>query len=420
MREAVISAVEATLGTMVETNAPLMSAGLDSLSVAELVNALSTQLDAELAPTDLFDHPTLDSIVSFLSARSPAVLADEQASFADERPVPQEPTSSGRCAGRRVVSVPSWCFELAWRLSATSELRVLTMRGFAANTHVPATRWTMPSGVASAATYGAFAGLDQLGLDRGAFGISVAEARSLDPQQRLVLCVGYGALHRSRVPACGSKLRDALTNDAVGVFVGVEASGLAAGAGELSVFSTSGGALSITSGRLSYTLGLVGPCYSIDTACASALAALHVCASAVGVGGECDEGVGMGTKVLSEGSNFATAAGGMTSPHGRCHTFDRRADGYCRGEGCGAFLVSSLAARDGWHRPSILASAMQQDGPSASLTAPNGSSQRRLIETVRRAIIPADDGGPVLEAHGTGTALGDPIEGTRVRLPERG
>ena len=214
--------------------------------------------------------------------------------------------------------------------------------------------------------------------------------------------------------AGGTKLRDALTNDAVGVFVGVEASGLAAGAGELSVFSTSGGALSITSGRLSYTLGLVGPCYSIDTACASALAALHVCASAVGVGGECDEGVGMGTKVLSEGSNFATAAGGMTSPHGRCHTFDRRADGYCRGEGCGAFLlVSSHAERDSWTRVSsvsALASAVQQDGPSASLTAPNGSSQRRLIETVRLAIIPADGGVPILEAHGTGTALGDPIE----------
>ena len=94
VREAVISAVEATLGTMVETNAPLMSAGLDSLSVAELVNALSTQLDAELAPTDLFDHPTLDSIVSFLSARSPAVLAEEQACPANERPAPREATSS--------------------------------------------------------------------------------------------------------------------------------------------------------------------------------------------------------------------------------------------------------------------------------------------------------------------------------------
>ena len=176
----------------------------------------------------------------------------------------------------------------------------------------------------------------------------------------------------------GTELRDALTNEPVGVFVGVEASGLAPE--DAGVFSTSGGALSITSGRLSYTLGLVGPCYSIDTACASALAALHVCACAVGVGGECDEGVGMGTKVLSEASNVATSAGGMTSPHGRCHTFDRRADGYCRGEGCGAFLVWSHAEWSGRSAArsavSVLGSAVQQDGPSASLTAPNGSAQR--------------------------------------------
>ena len=273
------------------------------------------------------------------------------------------------------------------------------------------------------AAYGAFAGADQLRIDRAAFGISVAEARSLDPQQRLVLRVGYGVLLGSRggstSPFGGATLRDALTNSAVGVFVGVEASGLAAAVGELGVFSTSGGALSITSGRLSYTLGLVGPCYSVDTACASALAALHVCACAVGVGGECDEGVGMGTKVLSEASNYATSAGGMTSPHGRCHTFDRRADGYCRGEGCGAFLVSSPAGwRAGVARSvlSLVGSAVQQDGPSASLTAPNGSSQRRLLETVRRAI--PEGGVPILEAHGTGTALGDPIEVTRAALLE--
>ena len=240
------------------------------------------------------------------------------------------------------------------------------------------------------ATYGAFAGVDQLGVDRAAFGISVAEARSLDPQQRLVLGVGYGALLGGRsggpVPRGGTELRDTLTNDPVGVFVGVEASGLTPTAEDPGVFSTSGGALSITSGRLSYTLGLVGPCYSIDTACASALAALHVCAGAVGVGGECDEGVGMGTKVLSEASNVATSAGGMTSPRGRCHTFDRRADGYCRGEGCGAFLVCSHAERNCGDVVSVAGSAVQQDGPSASLTAPNGSSQRRLIDTVRRAL----------------------------------
>jgi acyl carrier protein len=140
VREAVISTVEATLGTMVETSAPLMSAGLDSLSVAEVVNALSTRLEAELAPTDLFDHPTLESIVSFLSARarSPTAPVEEQASSADARPAPREPASSAGQAGQRVVSVPAWSFEMAWRLSAASELRALPVRAFAANTHVPA------------------------------------------------------------------------------------------------------------------------------------------------------------------------------------------------------------------------------------------------------------------------------------------
>ena len=194
--------------------------------------------------------------------------------------------------------------------------------------------------------------------------------------------------------------------------VGVESSGLAAGEGEASAFSTSGGALSIASGRLSYALGLVGPCYSIDTACASSLAALHVCTVAVGAR-ECQGGVTVGTKVLSEAGNYATSAGGMTSPLGRCHTFDQRADGYCRGEGCGAFLVTGRRSGEGERGAAaavrVLGSAVQQDGPSASLTAPNGSSQKRLIETVRRAV-GGSAGVPSLEAHGTGTALGDPIE----------
>ena len=113
----------------------------------------------------------------------------------------------------------------------------------------------------------------------------------------------------------------------------------------------------------------------------------------------------IGTKVLSESANYATSIGGMTSARGRCHTFDQRADGYCRGEGCGAFYVRSSASAG----VEVLGSAVQQDGPSASLTAPNGSSQRRLIESVSRGIT-NDRGNLSLEAHGTGTALGDPIE----------
>ena len=208
-----------------------------------------------------------------------------------------------------------------------------------------------------------------------------------------MLSVGYSALRQG-----GDFL--ASTNSNIGVFVGLEASGLKGHKEEASVYSASGGALSVTSGRLSYSLGLVGPCYSIDTACASSLSALHACIITL-KSGECRQGVGIGTKVLSEAVTLANSMAGMLSSLGRCHTFDQRADGYCRGEGCSAFLLQSTTATG----INILGSAVQQDGPSASLTAPNGLSQTRLIESVH-----GGKGIQSLEAHGTGTALGDPIE----------
>ena len=251
-------------------------------------------------------------------------------------------------------------------------------------------------------------------LDNEAFGISALEARSMDPQQSFVLHVGYAVLVRGQESdgIDAERGRDALMYSGVGVFVGVEPSGLVAG--EASVFSASGGAGSITSGRFSYALGLVGPCYTIDTACSSALAALHVCTSALRHR-ECDRSAGVGTKVLSEAANYGTAVAGMTSLLGRCHTFDGRADGYCRGEGCGAFYVRGGDGTGRTFGASVLGSAVQQDGPSASLTAPNGSSQRRLLDTVRGGDNEGRDA-PALEAHGTGTALGDPIEVMVLRL----
>merc|ERR1711965_127195 len=108
----------------------------------------------------------------------------------------------------------------------------------------------------------------------------------------------------------------------------------------------------------------------------------------------------MGVKALSKTTNDGTAVAGMTSLLGRCHTFDARADGYCRGEGCVAAVLGPTSGT------TVSGSAVQHDGASASLTAPNGSSQKRLIAAVFRA-----PGSPAaLEAHGTGTALGDPIE----------
>ena len=139
------------------------------------------------------------------------------------------------------------------------------------------------------------------------------------------------------------------------MFVGVEASGLSVLNYNSSVFSASGGALSVTAGRLSFSLGLVGPCYSIDAACASSLAALHACVTTLKNGKECEDAVSIGTKVLSEAMNYATSVAGMTSARGRCHTFDQRADGYSRGEGCCAFLLRAESSSG----VGILASAVQ-------------------------------------------------------------
>ena len=166
-------------------------------------------------------------------------------------------------------------------------------------------------------------------------------------------------------------------------------------------------------------LGLTGPCVSYDTACSAALSAAHGGQRAL-LGGECVTSVVSGVMVITAariGSRFAKA--GMTSPNGRCHTWDARADGYVRGEACGTVVLrSSLDGIRGTTH--FVGTAVRQDGRSASLTAPSGVSQRELlVAALRDAAIAADDLG-LHEAHGTGTALGDPIEaGSLVQRVER-
>ena len=154
-----------TLGTIVDMNAPLMAAGVDSLSVAELVNALSAALGVEMSATELFDHPTLDSIVASLSTESASSDAtrDRSGSRCD---VLERAASGPSNAKDEHVNTSSWSSEVAGRLSSASELRVLSTRAFAANTRVPAARWAMPTpDVSPASSYGSFASVDQLHVD---------------------------------------------------------------------------------------------------------------------------------------------------------------------------------------------------------------------------------------------------------------
>lgn len=274
------------------------------------------------------------------------------------------------------------------------------------NSHVPMSRWdvTEARGAYASAAYGAFVSSGAFSSDAAAFGISRTEASGLEPQMMLVLETSYSVFHDPRL-CC----RASLANAPVGFFLGAGGS-VASSANTIaspntatsdkgpSVYSGTSGALSVASGRVSYTLGLTGPCLTLDTACSSSLVAAHLAVSALALV-ECPRAGVTGVGILTALVFLAFSAAGMLSGLGRSHAFDRRADGYCRGEGCGAFGMAS--EMDGGTL--VCGSAVQQDGPSASLTAPNGSSQRRLIAAVR------GDGG-ALEAHGTGTALGDPIE----------
>lgn len=250
-------------------------------------------------------------------------------------------------------------------------------------------------------------------FDAQFFGISPREAVSMDPQHRLFLQVSWEALENAR------QISPQLRKSRTGVFVGASTNDYSHyffgghDSDTIDAYFGTGNSHSAIPGRLSYLLGLQGPSFAVDTACSSSLVALHLACQSLR-NKECDlalvGGVNL-TLVPFTTINFCKAR--MMAPDGRCKTFDAAADGYVRGEGCGAIVIKRLsqAQKD---RDKILAviqgSAVNQDGASGGLTAPNGPSQEAVIlEAIHNAGLQPQDIDYV-EAHGTGTSLGDPIE----------
>ena len=250
-------------------------------------------------------------------------------------------------------------------------------------------------------------------FDAEFFGISPREAAAMDPQQRLLLEVAWEALEDAgqgphELGACQT-----------GVFVGItsdEYAQLFHRQRNLSVFNAyfaSGIARSVAGGRVSYTLGIQGPNLSIDTACSSSLVAVHTACLNLRMG-ECRMALAGGSNViLSPEIGIAFSKAHMMAADGRCKTFDARADGFVRGEGCGVVVLKRLsdAQQDGDRILALIrGSSVNQDGRSSGLTVPNRRAQEAVIRQAlaNGKVQPLDIG--YVEAHGTGTELGDPIE----------
>jgi acyl transferase domain-containing protein/surfactin synthase thioesterase subunit len=284
---------------------------------------------------------------------------------------------------------------------------------------VPAARWNIdayydPDPEKPGKMYTRSAGfLDQVDqFDASFFQMSPREAMRLDPQHRLLLEVSWEALEDAAISA------DRLKGSRTGVYMGLIVSDymdllLSAGAESIDPYLITGNLNSIAVGRISYLFGLQGPNLAIDTACSSSLVALHQACQDLRLG-ECDLALAGGVNVMIRPeTTIALCQPRVLSKDGRCKTFDAAADGYGRAEGCGVVALKRLSdtQQSGDRVLAIIrGSAVNQDGASAGLTAPSRFAQEQVIrDAVRNAQIEPHQVN-YLEAHGTGTTLGDPIE----------
>ncbi|NEO82461.1 polyketide synthase, partial [Moorena sp. SIO4G3] len=295
----------------------------------------------------------------------------------------------------------------------------LLQNGVDAITEVPPSRWPVdeyydsdPSAPGKMSTrYGGF--IERLQeFDANFFGISPKETIHLDPQQRLLLEVSWEALERSGINP--QKLKGSST----GVFVAIGGNGylqkiLTQGLEQIDAYMASGNTYSTASGRISYLLGLKGPNLAVDTGCSSSLVSVHLATTSLR-NRESNLALAGGVNVLiSPELHIGLSKAGMLSPYGRCKTFDSTADGFVGGEGCGMVILKRLsdAVADGDNILAVIrGTAINHDGDTSGLTVPSRPSQQAVIGQALEngGVDPASIS--YIEAHGTGTSLGDPIE----------
>lgn len=389
-------------------DAPFSALGLTSLQAVELSDDLQRWTGLTLPPTLAYDYPTIDQAAAFVDAHP-----ERQSSDTPHADSVVQHQASGM---QQIAIVGIGCRipgangpERFWQLLCD---------GIDAVREIPADRWdadafydphmAVPGKMNT--RWGGF--LDEVdSFDADFFGISAREAARMDPQQRVVLEVAWEALHDAGVAPSG------LAGSQTGVFMGVSTfdhgTALLSAQQGFEAYDNTGSALSVVANRLSYCLNTHGPSMAIDTACSSSLVAIHLACQALRLG-EADLAIAGGVNVITSpriAQSFS--AGGLLASDGRCKPFDHRADGYVRSEGAGVVVLKSLsqALHDGDRIYAVvLGGAVNQDGRTNGLTAPNRPAQEAVLTAAYQAagIDPAE--ADYIEAHGTGTAVGDPIE----------
>ncbi|RMF24567.1 MAG: acyltransferase domain-containing protein, partial [Cyanobacteria bacterium J083] len=370
----------------IKIDEPFANYGLDSLQAVKISAELEDWLKIKLSPTIVYDYPSIATLSQYLQAKS-------------------FPVTSSISATPLASAVPIAIIGMGCRLPGAENPEAfwqLLSQG------IDAIR--RQSGRWQGEEWGGY--LDDVDLfDPQFFSISPREAQRLDPQQRLLLEVVWEALEY------GGIAPDKLAGSKTGVFVGISSSDYSHlqfhyGV-EVNAYSGTGNAHSIAANRLSYILDLHGPSLTVDTACSSSLVAVHLACQSLKQG-ECDQAIVGGVNLLLSPELTRTfRQAGMMASDGRCKTFDNAADGYVRGEGCGAIILKRLeeAVQDGDRILAVIkGSAVNQDGKSNGLTAPNGIAQQQVIRQALANAGVEPEAVSYIETHGTGTSLGDPIE----------
>lgn len=387
----------------VDVRSPFSRFGLASVESVFLIQELENLFDLSLRPTLAWEYPTVEQMAVFLRDQ-----------MADRRTAIHRGTTT---AYREPIAIVGMSCRFPGAHGA-QQLWELISAGHDAVDEVPVDRWDAdqlhdPDPQALGKMVSRLGGFlpDLERFDAEFFGITPREAMHLDPRQRLLLESAWEALEDARIPA------ERLAGTRTGVFMAALANDydhlLSADLNRIGAYTGAGTAETILANRLSYVLNLHGPSLTVNTACSGALVAIHLACQSL-YSGESELALvgGVNLVLMPKGNIFFSKAGAL-SPDGRCKTFDADANGMVRSDGAGVVLLEPLSKALERNDPIyavIRGSAVNSDGRSNGIMAPNGQAQERLLRDAytQAGIDPRHVG--YVEAHGTGTSVGDPIE----------